>query len=226
MRVGAKSRSLHRLQTGDLVFLPPLAMHSRSLAGLTRQHPTTVQADHRHFRCRRRRRLTTMMHEIFHVAVTPRRHLQTDFFRQPIHMPAADRQVVQHIQQLGRFVMRFYFGRRVQDVIHRRRTVAMLVQLQHRTLREKNPDDKSGSNTSAREEEQLLLWHAGAALHCRPYRACRIAGRVVSRPRVGPVEPLLLPTLPRSSHGPPHRRLPPSVRNPHRAPAPLPQRHA
>ena len=98
-----------------------------------------------------------MMHEILHRPVALYRHLQTDFFRQPIHMPAADRHVVQHVEHLGCFVMRLHFGRRVQNLVQDRRTVAMLIQLQHGTLREKNPDDTSGSNTSVRAVARLRL---------------------------------------------------------------------
>ena len=83
------------------------------------------------------------------------RHLRADLLRQTIDVPAADRHFRRHLQNLRGHGMRFDLPRHVHDLVQDRRAVAVPINLQQRTLREKKPDDTSSSNRPARGAERF-----------------------------------------------------------------------
>jgi hypothetical protein len=72
-------------------------------------------------------------------------------------MTSADREFAQHAQDFGGLLMGFDFSGCGQNLVQDRRTVAVRVELEERTLREKNPDGMSGSSISVRRVGRLRL---------------------------------------------------------------------
>lgn len=93
-----------------------------------------------------------MMHIVFRLPITLRRQFGADFLRQPIDVPAADRDLTDNAQNLRGDPVRLYLSRCLDDLVQHRRTVAVRPQFQQRTLREKNPGGKPGNGPSVRRD--------------------------------------------------------------------------
>ena len=150
MRVGSERRPLQRQKAGDLVLLPLLSMDALALPAGPRLQPPAVQRDGRHLGRRLLRRLPPVMHVVLRVPVTVRLHLRADLFGQAVDLPAADGDVAHQLHDLGGHLMRFHVPGRADDLVQQRRAIAVGVELQQQTLREKNPDGRSGSSTPVR----------------------------------------------------------------------------
>jgi hypothetical protein len=91
-----------------------------------------------------------MMHIIFGLAIAPSRQFQTDFLRQAIDVPAGNSDLSHHLEHLRRQLMRFHLRCRRHNLAQDGCAIAVRVQLQMRTLREKKTGGKPDSSPSVR----------------------------------------------------------------------------
>ena len=217
MRVLGDDLPFQAQQAGHLVFFPLLAVHARALTRRARHHPAAVQRHRRDGRRRRARLRAAMMHVVFRLAITLRRQFRADLFRQPIHVPAADRDLADDAQHLGGDGVRLHLPRRLHDLVQRRRRVAVRPQFQERTLREKNPGGRPGNEPSALREGRCCR---SSPRWAGPRAEADTSARTRDRHAPTRVAPLAAASRPRASPrarpGRPPWRPPPSERGRHR----------
>ena len=117
MRVFGDALAFQTQQAGCLVFFPLLAMNARPLTRRARHHPAAVQRHRRDGRRRRPRLCSAMMHVVFRLAITLRGQFRADLFRQPVHVPAADRDLADDAQHLGGDGVRLHLTRGLHDLV-------------------------------------------------------------------------------------------------------------
>ncbi len=152
MRVGCKAWPLQIVQTSNLVLFPAVFMDSGAATRLRLpgQNPAAVHAHRHRLRHRHARPLPPMMHVILRLLVAAAAKFVADLLDQSADVPTADRHLRQHVQHARRQLIRFEMGPRFDNLAQHRLAVGMAVQLQLRTLWEKNPGDKPGSAPSVR----------------------------------------------------------------------------
>ena len=82
--------------------------------------------------------------------ITLSRQFSADFLADAVDVAAANRNIAGAPQHFCRHFMGFDVTIHLDDFAYDAGCIRMRVHLQNRTLREKNPDDKSGNGTRAR----------------------------------------------------------------------------
>ena len=89
-----------------------------------------------------------MVDVVFRFSIAFLLEFPADFFRQPIDVATANRDLPYDFEDLSSHLKRLRLSRRLDDLPQGRRSVAVPVQFQNGTLREKNPGDTPGNEPS------------------------------------------------------------------------------
>ena len=125
-------------------------MRPRTRTAISSEEPSPIHFDHSHPWNANDRRGQGLVLELVGFQVTFLRHLLADLLSDSTHLTATDCDLRQLAKHLGRQTKRGMRTTSDHDLPEDRWAEAMPVKSQRGTEREKNPDDMSGSGTSAR----------------------------------------------------------------------------
>ena len=131
-------------------------MRPRTRTAISSEEPSPIHFDHSHPWNANDRRGQDLVLELVGFQVTFLRHLLADLLSDSTHLTATDCDLRQLAKHLGRQTKRGMRTTSDHDLPEDRWAEAMPVKSQRGTEREKNPDDMSGSGTSAR---RTAPWH-------------------------------------------------------------------
>ena len=138
--------------------LPSRMPHAtRTRTAASSEEPSPIHFDHSHPWNANDRRGQGLVLELVGFQVTFLRHLLADLLSDSTHLTATDCDLRQLAKHLGRQTKRAMRTTSDHDLPEDRCAEAMPVKSQRGTEREKNPDDMSGSGTSARRTAPWLL---------------------------------------------------------------------